>query len=74
MVVSEHQQCPEGLTKLQKTRVQHLWHWEQQEEEERSALEKKKVKSQVWHVKQRADGKDIDDPSAVPINMVFILP
>jgi hypothetical protein len=39
--VRHPQWCPDGLTKSQKKRVQHLCQWEQQEEEER------KVKSQV---------------------------
>lgn len=39
--------CPPGLTRSQKRRVQRLRNLEFWEEEERRALEKKKVKSQV---------------------------
>jgi len=46
---------------------------EQLEEEQRRALEKKKVKSQVWRVKPRADDDHEPGSSAAPVNMVFTL-
>jgi hypothetical protein len=67
------QWCPDGLTKSQKRRVQHLLQLEQQEEAERHVLDKKKVRSKVWRPKPKAnDGKD-DKPRA-DINMDVFLP
>jgi hypothetical protein len=61
------------LTKSQKRRVQRLHQLEQQEEEEKRVLDKKKVQSKVWRPKPRDDdGKD-DKPQA-HINMVVFLP
>jgi hypothetical protein len=47
------QWCPDGLTKSQKRRVQHLRQLEQHEEAERLVLDKKKVQSKVWRPKPR---------------------
>jgi hypothetical protein len=59
--------------KSQKRRVQRLRQLKQQEEEERRVLDKKKVRSKVWHPKPKAnDGKD-DKPQA-DINTVVLLP
>jgi hypothetical protein len=68
------QWCPDGLTKYQERRVQRLSQLEQQQEEaERHVLDKKKVRSKVWHPKPKADdGKD-NKPQA-DINMVVLLP
>lgn len=65
--------CPGGFTKSQKRRVQRLRNQEQREEEQKRALEKKKVKSQVWRVKPRADDDQEPGSSATPVNMVFTL-
>jgi hypothetical protein len=46
---------------------------EQQEEKERCVLDKKKVRSQVWHPKPRADN-EIDSGPKANINMVVPLP
>ena len=48
--------------------------WEQQEEEQRHALDKKGVKSQVWCPRRKADEENDDQGSAADVNMVFILP
>jgi hypothetical protein len=65
--------CPDGLTKSQKRRVQRQCQWEQQQQEERHTLEKKKVKSQVQRAKPKVDDAGTSK-SAADINMVFILP
>ena len=65
--------CPRGLTRSQKRRVQRLRSQEQWEEEQRRALEKKKVKSQVWRVKPKADDDHEPGSSAAPVHMVFTL-
>lgn len=65
--------CPGGFTRSQKRRVQRLRSQEQLEEEQRRALEKKKVKSQVWRVKPRADDDHEPGSSAAHVNMVFTL-
>jgi hypothetical protein len=67
------QWCPDGLTKSQKRRVQHLRQLEQNEEVERHVLIKKKVRSKVWHPKHKADDGEDDKPQA-NINMVVFLP
>ena len=51
------QLCPGGLTRSQKRRVQRLRQLEIIEEEREQILRNKGVKSQVWHVKAKADGK-----------------
>ena len=68
------QWCPTGLTRSQKRRVQRLGQTELLEEKREEVLKEKRVKSQVWRVKPRAD--DWQDPgsSAAPINMVLMLP
>ena len=68
------QWCPTGLTRSQKRRVQRLGQTELLEEKREEVLKEKRVKSQVWRVKPRAD--DWQDPgsSAAPIYMVLMLP
>ena len=66
--------CPGGLTRSQKRHVQRLRQLEIIEEKQEQTLNKKGVKSQVWHVKPRADDDQDSGSSAVPINMVFIIP
>ena len=72
--VDQTRWCPVDLTKSQKRRVQKLRQLEILEEEQKQALNRKGVKSQVWHAKPRAD--DWQDPGslAAPISMVFMLP
>ena len=62
------------MTKSQKRFVRRLHQSEILEKEQKEALRKKEVKSQVWCVKPKAD--DWQDPglSAAPVNMVFMLP
>jgi hypothetical protein len=67
------QWCPDGLTKSQKRRVQHLRQLEQQEEAERQQLDKKKVCSKVWRPKPKVDDGKYNKPRA-NINMVVFLP
>jgi hypothetical protein len=52
------QWCPDGFTKSQK--IQRLRQLEQHEEAERLVLDKKKVRSKLWHPKPKADG-GLDD-------------
>ena len=47
--------CPTGLTRSQKRRVQRLRQTEVLEEEERKEAPRRGVRSEVWHVKPRAD-------------------
>jgi hypothetical protein len=67
------QWCPDGLTKSQKRRVQHLRQLEQQEEAERHMQHKKNVRSKVWRPKSKADDGKNDEPTA-NINMVVLIP
>jgi hypothetical protein len=66
------QWCPDGLTKSQKRRVQHLHQLEQHEEAERLVLDKKKVRSKVWHPNPKADDEEDSKPRA-DVNMVVFL-
>jgi hypothetical protein len=63
------QWCPNGSTKSQKRRVQHLRQLKQNEEAERHMLDRKKVRSKVWRPKPKAD-----DKQQAIINMVVFLP
>ena len=72
--MNQSQGCPGGLTRSQKWHVQRLRQLEIIEEEQEQTLNRKGVKSQVWHAKPRADGDQDSESSAVPINMVFIMP
>ena len=71
---NQPQWCPEGLTRSQKRCVYRLRQLEIIEEEQELTLSKKGVKSQVWHAKPRADEDQDSESSAMPINMVFIMP
>jgi len=62
------------LTRSQKQRIQRFCQLEIIEEEQEQTLNKKGVKTQVWHAKPRADDDQDSGSSAAPINMVFILP
>ena len=44
------------------------------EEEQENTLNKKGVKSQVWHVKPKADDERDPGSSAALVNMVFMMP
>ena len=63
-----------GLTRSQKRRVQRLRQTKALEEEERKEVPRKRVRSEVCHVKPKADEGQQSRSSAVPINMVFMLP
>ena len=65
--------CPRGLTKAQKRRVQRLRQTEALEEERKEAP-RKGVRSEVWHVKPKANDEQQSGLSATPVNMVTILP
>ena len=60
---------PRGLTRSQKRRVQRLLETEALEEEERKEVPRKRVRSEVCHVKPKADEGQQSRPSAVPINI-----
>ena len=66
--------CPRNLTRSQKRRVQRLRQTEALEEEERREAPRRGVRSEVWHVKPKADEEQPSGSSAVPINMAFMLP
>ena len=66
--------CPRGLTRSQKRRVQRLRQIETVEEEERKEVPRRRVRSEVWRVKPKADEGQQSGSSAAPINMVFMLP
>ena len=61
------------MTRSQKRQVQRLFQTEALEEERKEAP-RRGVRSEVWHVKPRADDKQDSGSSVAPINMVFILP
>ena len=65
--------CPAGLTRSQKRRVQRLRQTEALEEEKKEAP-KRGVRSEVWHVKPKADDKQDLESSAAPVNTVIMLP
>ena len=66
---NQSQWCPGGLTKSQKRRVQMLRQLEIIEEEQEQTLNSKRVKSQVWRVKTKADGESASN-SSTPIQAV----
>ena len=66
---NQSQWCPGGLTRSQKRRVQRLRQLEIIEEEQEQTLNKKGVKSQVWHIKAKADGESASN-SSTPIQAV----
>ena len=66
---NRNQWCPGGLTRSQKRHVQRLRQLEIIEEEQEQTLSKKGVKTQVWHVKAKADGESASNSSA-PIQAV----
>ena len=70
----QSQWCPGGLTRSQKRRVQRLRQLEIIEEEQEQNVHKKGIRSQVWRAKPRTDSDQNPGSSAVPINMVFIIP
>ena len=64
---SQPRWCLAGLTRSQKRRVQRLRQLKIIEEEQKQALDKKGVKSQVWSVKPRADDEQDPGSSAAPV-------
>jgi hypothetical protein len=67
------QWCPDGLTKSQKRRVQHLRPLEQHEVVERHVLDKKKVWYKVWRLKPSVDEEKDDNPQDDTNMVVFLL-
>ena len=67
---NQSQRCPGGLTRSQKQHVQRLRQLEIMEEEQEQTLSKKGVKTQVWHVKAKADGESASN-SSTPIHAVI---
>ena len=63
--VDQPRWCPAGLTKSQKRRVQRLRQWEILEEEQKQTLSEKGVKTQVWHVKAKADDESASNGSTL---------
>ena len=61
------------MTRSQKRHVQRLRQLEIIEEEQEQILHKKRIRSQVWRAKPRADSDQDSGSSAVPINMVFVM-
>ena len=61
--MNQSQWCPGGLTRSQKQHVQRLRQLEIIEEEQEQTLNKKGVKSQVWHVNAKADDESASDNS-----------
>ena len=70
--IDRPQWCSAGLTRLQKRRVQRLRQKEALEEE-RKEEPRRRVRSEVWRVKPRADDQQDPGSSAAPVNMVLIL-
>ena len=65
----QSQWCPGGLTRSQKRCVQRLRQLVIIEQEQEQILNKKGVKSQVWHVKAKADDESASN-SSTPIQAV----
>ena len=65
----QSQWCPGGLTRSHKRCVQRQRQLEIIEEEQEHTLSKKEVKSQVWHVKAKADDESASN-SSTPIQAV----
>ena len=64
--------CPTGLTRLQKRRVQRLRQTEALEEERKEAP-RRRVRSEVWHVKPKAYDVQQSGSSATPVNIATML-
>ena len=54
--------------------MQRMRDTEKREEEQRRALDKKKVRSQVWRAKNQDPEQDGSSGAAADVNMVFMLP
>ena len=65
--------CPGNLTRSQKRRVQRLRQTEALEEEERREAPRRGVRSEVWHVKPKADEGQQSRPSATSVNIASML-
>ena len=65
--------CPRGLTRSQKRRVQRLRQTEALEEEERKEAPRRGVRSEVWHVKPKADEGQQSGSSATSVNIASML-
>jgi hypothetical protein len=64
--------CPAGLTRSQKMRVQRLRQTEALEEERKEALGRR-VRSEVWRVKPKANDEQQSGLSATPVNIATML-
>ena len=65
--------CLRGLTRSQKRRVQRLRQTEALEEEERKEAPRRGVRSEVWHVKPKADEGQQSGSSATSVNIASML-
>jgi len=65
--------CPVGLTKSLNRQVQMLRQTETLAEERKEAP-RRRVRSEVWRVKPRADDKQQLESSVAPINVITMLP
>ena len=70
--IDRPQWCPAGLTRSQKRRVQRLRQIEALEEERKEAP-RRRVRSEVWRVKPKADDKQQSESSAAPVNIATML-
>ena len=64
--------CPRGLTKSQKRQVQKLRQIEALEEE-REEAPRRRVRSEVWRIKPKADDGQQSGSSAAPVNIATML-
>ena len=64
--------CPTGLTRSQKRRVQRLRQTEALEEE-RKESPRRRVRSEVWRVKPKANDEQQSGSSATPVNIATML-
>jgi hypothetical protein len=69
--IDRPQWCPVGLTRSQKRRVQRLRQTEAMEEERKAP--KRRVRSEVWRVKPKADNGQQSESSATPVHVANML-
>ena len=64
---------PRGLTRSQKRRVQRLHQTEALEDEERREAPRRRIRSEVWRVKPKADEGQQSESSATSVNVTSML-
>jgi hypothetical protein len=65
--------CPGNLTRSQKRRVQRLRQTKALVEEERREAPRRGVRSEVWHVKPKANEGQQSESSATSVNVTSML-